>query len=76
MEIYTKEELIEQIKAIDSSIADILTAQKYTKETGQSNQSVEKANLNNMRSLRREIMARLDKLNGSSGVQFVNVNFN
>ena len=75
MELYTESELIQQIKDIDSQIMSASAAQSYSKDTGQSNQSVTRANIDSLRKYRRELIARLEALKGSCGVQFVNASF-
>ncbi|MDO6993343.1 hypothetical protein Q5M87_04900 [Brachyspira innocens] len=61
--IYTEEELIEKIKAIDEEIAATGNKRAYTFGDGQINQSVTYKTVDDLMKLRKQYMDELKKIN-------------
>lgn len=62
--MYTEEELIAKIKKIDDAIEATAEMQRYSIDDGLGNQSVWRASLSELVSIRREYQSQLDKLQG------------
>ena len=62
MEIYTREELKQQIIEVEKAISDALHVEEHSLDTSQSKQRVKKQMLSALRDERRELMARYEGL--------------
>lgn len=63
--IYTKEELIEQIKEIDNMIRASNGIQSYSIGDGQGTQSATRYSLSQLKDLRKELMSELASIDSS-----------